>query len=248
MSDFSVIYQTSDALGPIRVLDNGESRILAFGDNDEQSKLNKKTPHVPKHSYVQVMLESLMFSSPKSAIVLGLGGGALVHALRRFDGALKLTAVELRGEVIDIAKKYFYLPIGKKLNLVEADAAVFVSDADHKKVDIIFADLYGAEGVDAKQLTDSFIQGCVRLLKPGGMLVLNCWKEHRQRTDVRDQLQQHFCDVYASLSSGGNWVIFAALTPGVLKEEGLKQARAELSTRLEFNVGKASLGFGPWAD
>lgn len=65
MSEFSVIYQTSDAIGPIRVLDNGESRILAFGDNDEQSKLNKKTPHVPKHSYVQVMLESLMFASPK---------------------------------------------------------------------------------------------------------------------------------------------------------------------------------------
>lgn len=96
MADATLLHETQDALGPIRVLDYGDTRVLSFGDNDEQSKILKTAPHIPQHTYVQGMLLVLLFCQPKSAIVLGLGGGALIHALRRFDAAIKLTAVELR--------------------------------------------------------------------------------------------------------------------------------------------------------
>ncbi len=246
LSDYKLIYQSQDAHGPVLVLEGDGLRVLSFGDNDEQSKLDIRTPHIPKHSYVQVMLESLMYKSPRSALVLGLGGGALVHALRHADGAMKISAVELRHEVIEVAKRYFFLPVGKKLQLFEGDAKVFLESAEHKRVDIVYADIYGADGVDEQQMSPAFIAGALRLLKADGMLVLNCWKEHRDNLALQTLLKQEFAEVYASLSSGGNWVIFASRIPGVLREEGLKQARAELSNRLGFTVGRASMSFGPW--
>ncbi|MBT1444274.1 spermidine synthase [Shewanella sp. JM162201] len=246
MSEYAVIFETRDDWGTVRVLDDGECRVLAFGDNDEQSKLDKKQHHVPRHSYVQVMLESLMFKSPKSAIVLGLGGGALIHALRRYDAAIKFTAVELRGAVIEVAKRFFFLPVGKKLQLIEGDAIEFIASGEHKRVDVIYADLFSVDGVADGQLSEAFIEGTLRLLKDDGMLVLNCWKEHRQNPELAALLNRHFAQVFASLTSGGNWVIFASRTANVIREDGLKQARAELSSRLDFNVGKSSLSFGPW--
>ncbi|MFB2661104.1 spermidine synthase [Shewanella mangrovisoli] len=246
MADATLLHETQDALGPIRVLDYGDTRVLSFGDNDEQSKILKTAPHIPQHTYVQGMLLVLLFCQPKSAIVLGLGGGALIHALRRFDAAIKLTAVELRPEVIELAKRYFQLPIGKKLNLINQDAVAFMASAEHKKVDVIFADIYSAKGVDTGQLSPTFLQQCTQLIKPNGYLVLNCWKEHSQNRELLADLQHHFAHVHACLTSGGNWVIFASQTPQPLGASALKSQAQTLSQQLDFALERSLTRFGPW--
>lgn len=246
MSEYKMLFETSDAFGTIQVLDDGDTRILSFGDNDEQSKMLKTSPHIPQHTYVQAMLLVLLFKRPKSAIVLGLGGGALLHALRHFDAAIKLSAVELREEVIVLAKRYFQLPIGKKLNLIHQDANTFLAESDHKKVDIIFADIYGAKGVDEGQLSLVFIEQCAALIKADGILVLNCWKEHSQNRALLQFLQQHFTDIHACLTGGGNWVIFAAKVSGMISAEGLKAPAAELAQQLDFPISRSLTRFGPW--
>jgi len=246
MSHYRRLCQAEDDLGPIWVLEDEEFRILAFAENDEQSKISKREPHVPAHSYVQAMLQVLLFSEPRSAIVLGLGGGALVHALRRFDAAIKVTAVELREQVIALAQKYFYLPMGKKVTLLHQDANQFLCQGEHKRVDIIFADIYGADGVDSRQLDPDFLAGCNRLLKDDGVLVLNCWREHSQDESLRRQLKELFPELYGCLTSGGNWVVFAARRPGQLSLNGIKSRQASLSEQLEFQLGKTNVRFGPW--
>ena len=246
MSEFKLLMAIEDEWGPIQVLDDGDTRILSFCDNDEQSKMLKLSPHIPQHTYVQAMLLVLMFSTPKSAIILGLGGGALVHSLRRFDAAIKLTAVELRATVIELAKRYFQLPIGKKLTLIHQDANLFLQQADHKRVDIIFADLYGAQGVDEGQLSMAFITQCAELIKADGFLVLNCWKEHSQNRLLLSYLQQHFTDIHACLTGGGNWVIFAAKQPNAISSVAIKNRSAELSQQLDFPLARSLTRFGPW--
>ncbi|QSX41342.1 spermidine synthase [Shewanella cyperi] len=246
MSHYRLLCQQEDSLGPIWVLEDDEYRVLAFAENDEQSKISKKSPHIPAHSYVQAMLQVLLFSEPRSAIVLGLGGGALVHALRRFDAAIKITAVELREQVITLAQRYFYLPIGKKVTLLNQDAMQFLSEKSHKRVDIIFADIYGAEGVDAKQLDPDFLNNCGGLLKDNGILVLNCWREHSQNEALYRQLKMLFPELYGCLTSGGNWIVFAARRPGQLSLDGIKSRNAALSERLDFQLGKTNIRFGVW--
>ncbi|MGL4832872.1 MAG: spermidine synthase [Shewanella sp.] len=246
MADAILLHETQDALGPIRVLDYDDARILSFGDNDEQSKILKAAPHIPQHTYVQAMLLVLLFCQPRSAMVLGLGGGALIHALRHFDAAIKLTAVELRPAVIELAKRYFQLPIGKKLNLIQDDAIEFLARGEHKKVDVIFADIYSAKGVDSGQLAPVFLAKCTQLIKPNGYLVLNCWKEHSQNRQLLADVSEHFAHVHACLTGGGNWVIFASQAPLLLGASALKHQAQSLSPKLNFALERSLTRFGPW--
>lgn len=246
MSDYKVLHVDSDSFGDFCVLDDGDYRVLSFGDNDEQSKLDKTQPYIPQHTYVQAMLSVLLFTQPKSVIILGLGGGALVHSLRHVDAAIKITAVELRERVIEVAKRFFQLPLSKKLTLLNQDANVFLADGEHKKVDVIFADIYSNKGVDKQQLTDLFIKQSKQLLKADGFLVLNCWKEHSRDTHLRDTLYSHFTQVYACLTGGGNWVVYATNGCGNFTGSNNKQALQNLSQKLDTNISRVLTRFGPW--
>ncbi|WP_025820522.1 spermidine synthase [Shewanella marina] len=246
MTDYQTIYQTQDALGELTVYEDKQHRILSFGDNDEQTKLLKATPFIPQHTYVQAMLLVLLFCKPKRAIILGLGGGSLIHALRHFDAAIKLTAVELRADVIDIAKRYFQLPLSKKLTLVEQDAISYIASTDHKKVDVIFADIYIEAGIDQAQLSAEFINNCSKLIKADGYLVLNCWKEHKFDRHLLEHLQHQFADVRACLTGSGNWVVLAGKTAKSITAAGLKNSAADLSQSLGFQLGRSLTRFETW--
>lgn len=246
MTDLEILHQCEDEHGPLLVLDDKQMRVLSFGDNDEQSKLLKLEPHIPQHTYLQAMLLVLLFIKPKRVIILGLGGGGLIHALRHFDTGIKVTAVELRLKVIELAKRFFQLPIGKKLTVIHQDAAQFLQQGDHKKADVIFADIYGADGVDDSQLSEAFIENSASLIKPDGFLVLNCWKEHSQNRALLSLLQKHFCEVRACLTGGGNWVVLAGKRQREISSNGLKTKAHSLSLQLDFTLGRSLTRFDLW--
>ncbi len=246
MTEYQTIYRSEDEFGPIAVLENKQTRLLAFGESDEQSKLMKSTPHIPQHTYLQAMLLVLLFNQPKRVIVLGLGGGGLIHALRHYDKAIKITAVELRAGVIEVAKRFFQLPVGKKLTLIHQDATEFLVGRDHKKADVIFADIYGADGVDENQLTETFIANAASMLKADGYLVLNCWKEHSQNRELLALLQIHFVQVYACLTGSGNWVIVAGKVARDISAGGLKTQAQQLSQQLDFPLERSLIRFELW--
>ncbi|MCG9697634.1 fused MFS/spermidine synthase [Shewanella sp. Isolate11] len=246
MTDFQAIYRSEDEFGPLMVLEDKQMRILSFGDNDEQSKLLKSAPHIPQHTYLQAMLLVLLYKKPKRVIILGLGGGGLIHALRHFDRAIKITAVELRSAVIDIAQRYFQLPSGKKLTLIHQDATEFLVQREHKQVDVIFADIYGADGVDENQLTETFIANAASLIKSDGYLVLNCWKEHSKDQQLLSLLQIHFAEVRACLTGGGNWVILAGKVAQDISSSGLKAQAQQLSLQLDFPLSRSLTRFELW--
>lgn len=246
MQDEQILHESEDEYGPLIVLDDKHMRVLSFGDNDEQSKLLKSEPHIPQHTYIQAMLLVLLFIKPKRVIILGLGGGGLIHALRHFDTGIKVTAVELREQVISLAKRYFQLPIGKKLSLLHQDANDFLQQGDHKKADVIFADIYGADGVDENQLSESFISNAAKMIKADGYLVLNCWKEHSQNRILLGDLQKHFTEVRACLTGGGNWVVLAGKQQREITASGMKSKAHSLSLQLDFTLGRSLTRFDIW--
>ncbi|UCX03522.1 spermidine synthase [Shewanella glacialimarina] len=246
MSDYKVLHTSADEFGDIFVLDDGHFRVLSFGDNDEQSKMDKTEPFVPQHTYVQAMLCVLMAKQPKSVVILGLGGGALVHALRHYDAAIKITAVELREQVIHAAKRFFQLPVGKKLNVVHQNANHFLKAGDFKKCDMLFVDIYSEKGVDPTLLSAEFTEHCYLGLKADGILVLNCWKEHRNNTALLSHLQMHFSHIHACLTGGGNWVVFATNQSQGLAAMSNKANQQTLSQALDINIPRVLTRFEPW--
>lgn len=229
------IHRSYDEYGAIRVIDDGNKRYLAFGDNDEQSCWLKSEPLSPQHDYTRAMLMALLFTNPKRCITLGLGAGGLNSCLHHHYPQLKQQVVELRADVIQTAYKYFQLPRSKRLELINMDAYDFLHDEHPRKVDIIFSDIYSEDGLDEKQLSPEFLKAAHALLKNDGWLVLNCWREH-QSGDCLHLLRGMYTDIRGCTTSCGNWVIFAGKAASTQSDNQLKSTAKKLNQQLGFSL------------
>lgn len=230
------IHRRYDEFGAIRILDDGHKRYLAFGDEDEQSCWLKSQPLLPQHDYTRAMLLALLFHKPTSMLTLGLGAGSLNSCLRAQLPDLQQQIVELRPGVVHCAYKYFQLPRTPNIQVITMDAFDYLKESAEPQVDMIFSDIYGADGVDEQQLSDNFLRMCHTKLNPHGWLVLNCWKEHKA-SDSLTHLHALFPDVRACTTSSGNWVIFAGKTTDTQSDRQLSLQAKSLTTALGFSLG-----------
>ncbi|VAW91084.1 hypothetical protein MNBD_GAMMA22-2619 [hydrothermal vent metagenome] len=93
-----------------------------------------------------IVLPSFFYSSDKlqRVLLLGVGGGAVIHHLQHFHAPLEIIGVELNPIHIDIAYKYFKIK-KNQANIIEADAVQWLQNYQGEKFDIIIDDLFGAD-------------------------------------------------------------------------------------------------------
>ncbi|MEL0636715.1 spermidine synthase [Marinomonas sp. TI.3.20] len=238
MNNLNLLHDSADEYGPIRIYDDGKFRILSFADGDEQSRIQLSAPHILQHEYTQAMTIPLLFIEPKRIGILGLGGGTLLNALYHAIPGIQITAVELRQEVIDTAEMYFRLPKGKRVQIKNADAQLFIQDGFDKKVDILMTDLYNTDGMEIGILETSFLENCAKNIKENGWLVLNCWRNYKDNPELIAQLKRIFVDVRALDTGSGNWVVLAGKQKNDMNAKELKAAGQKLSTQLGFQVSR----------
>ncbi len=172
---------------------------------------------------------SLFAGSSTGAGVLGLGGGALVRALREQVPRVRIQGIEQSSGVIQVARSCFFLDDDSKTRLVVADAAEFVSDCKFP-MDLVLADLYGSEGMDGRQTGREFLEDCRNLLRPGGVFVANLWdSEYRLSAEANRQLKAAFDGrVLFNHVQGGNIIAygFAGDLPRLERKRSFEQAQA----------------------
>lgn len=120
-------------------------------------------------------------ASVRRALVLGVGGGAVLRQLALLLPAVRLTGVEIEPAHLDIARRHFGLdeldgPGPTGATLVEADAVRWVGEGGAGPFDLIVDDLYGhADGAPerAVALEPGWIESVVRMLAPDGLYVAN---------------------------------------------------------------------------
>ncbi|QEW05951.1 spermidine synthase [Nitrincola iocasae] len=229
------IHRCYDEYGVILVLDDGNKRYLSFGTDDEQSCYLKSQPAQPQADYIRAMLLVLLFVTPSRIISMGLGGGSLNTCLHHQFSGLKQDVVELRHQVIQTAYKYFQLPRSKHITLHNMEAKTFLDTEPTRPADIIFSDIYDENGVDAQQHEPGYLHECYERLKPDGWLVMNCWKEHRGDSILKE-LALLFADIRTCTTQDGNWIIYACKTKNELINNQLKQSAKQLSQQLGFSV------------
>lgn len=84
--------------------------------------------------------------TPKSLLMLGLGGGTSLRTLRHLLPDLEITAVEIDGEMIRLARQHMHLDdIGA--NVIIGDAYAWLLK-NRRKFDVIFDDVYGVTSED----------------------------------------------------------------------------------------------------
>ncbi|GAB3475216.1 spermidine synthase [Marinomonas epiphytica] len=238
MENHSLLHRAEDEFGEIRLFDDGQYRVLSFADGDEQSRLKTKAPHLLQHEYTQAMLIPLLYSQPKRVAILGLGGGALIHALWHYIPKIHIDAVELRPIVLETAKDYFKLPMSKRVNYHQANAVQFIANPSIKKVDFLMVDIYDSIGMDENVLSEDFIHNCSQNLKQHGWLILNCWIDNKDNIQLHENLNRRFQNIFALDTGSGNWVIFASNMSIQETAKELKTRAQKLSNQYEFSFTK----------
>ncbi|MBD3636793.1 MAG: fused MFS/spermidine synthase [Crocinitomicaceae bacterium] len=175
--NIELIYASEGILGQIRVYDmkfntisRGEKngRVLMV-NNTAQTIHDVDNPTRDLWDYSYYFPTAASVYPPNSdVLLLGLGGGALLHHFNRLD--FNTDVVELDQRIVDVAIQYFN--VDPTTNIVVDDARRFINITE-KKYDIIMMDLFHNETPPGHVLTLESFQRTKTLLKDGGMLMIN---------------------------------------------------------------------------
>jgi len=106
-------------------------------------------------------------------LLLGVGGGSVIHILRKEWGiTAPITAVEKDETILEIGKQHFALGDYADVHLVLADAAAFMHD-NQQKFSLIIIDLFIETTVPQVFLEDDFLADVCKALSVGGMVCFN---------------------------------------------------------------------------
>ncbi|MBV8165170.1 MAG: methyltransferase domain-containing protein [Alphaproteobacteria bacterium] len=148
---------------PVRIL----GCIDHLGWLIEQSAMDRLRPDRLAFGYERLMMIAFALTpTPKKALLLGLGGGAMWRHLATYLPDCEVTIVERDPIVRELARKHFHI----KRPVVMADAADVVRDSKGQ-FDVVLVDLYDSRGSTASGAR--FWRACVRALAPNGCLAVN---------------------------------------------------------------------------
>lgn len=208
-----IIHYTRDALGGILVIDYRKHRVMTFDSVFEQSKIDRRRPHLPVHEYSRAMLLPVAFSQPAHVTVLGLGGGVMASALLHLLPDCQVHAIELRPSVLQVAQEYFSLPHSGNLTVTIGDARDALGKAPDSSTDLILADMYNSDRMSPTQAQREFIRQCSRVLSDSGWLTINYHRTPDINGPLFRQLRGEFAVLMLFKSKTNNTVIFASKQP-----------------------------------
>ncbi len=130
----------------IRVRKLGSVQSLLFvRDNGEevvQSMVNLKKPYELLGSYSRTMFASYLFwPRQERALVVGLGGGAMVHFLQHYEPELKVDALEIDPVVVQVADRFFEIRSGGNVNILTTDGIRYLEQTA-QRYDAIYMDAF----------------------------------------------------------------------------------------------------------
>lgn len=184
----------------LKVTDSDGVRTLAF-ERNHQSSMHLDDPFETDIEYVGYLhLTLAVCPQATTALVIGLGGGSLVKRMWRDYPWMSLDAVELDGEVIEVARELFALPDDPRITVIEGDGRLHVETCG-STYDIIVIDAFDDDRMPRPLITEEFMRACRDRLRPGGVIAYNLIGAlHGARS-------RHFRSVHRTASNvwGGVW-------------------------------------------
>ena len=119
---------------------------------------------------------------PRRALVLGVGGGTVVHLLRRRFGDVPVIGVEADPTVLALARSEFGLDL-PGLDLRQEDAFTYVEGC-RARFDYVCVDLFRGGRPEPGVLARPFLRRLKSLATPGAEIVLNLFHDRRTSTAI----------------------------------------------------------------
>lgn len=199
----------------IQVLDFGAQRALVFAGpelNTIETLMDRGEPHRLQHPYAHAMAAGLVYKpDARSALLIGLGGGALVRFFSHYFPQLRLDVVEIDPAVVSVARDYFGTVPGRVF--VEDGREYLRRSAERYDLILIDAHLHPGERTDSSGhplslKSEMFYRSLQARLQPGGVAVFNML-EGRESKAYLEGIRAAFpvVDVYRP-SRTGNIIAF----------------------------------------
>ncbi|MCF6185964.1 MAG: hypothetical protein L3J49_00585 [Desulfobulbaceae bacterium] len=188
-----IVFQGKNNDHPLIVSDQYPLRSLRFTGKSRQSCINLQEPHILQLAYTRWMMSALLFSGlPNRILLLGLGGGALVHFLVHHHPHLQIDVVEKSKTVIELARNHFGIPDRKQLHIHHLDAESFctTSMAAATRYNLILIDIFDADAMAPSMNQQNFYSDLCMLLTKKGVLAANLWGANKTEfTRARKAMQ-----------------------------------------------------------
>jgi spermidine synthase len=142
---------------------------------------------------------------PRSALILGLGGGTVARLLLARFGHVAIVGVDDDPRVIEIAAAVGWLPpAGVEIRI--GDAFAFVQTCE-ERFDFVAVDLFRADRLAPRIFGKPFLRRLRSVLEPRGSLAINVCRDARRAERV-ERVRAVF-DVREERLVGGNVVVHA---------------------------------------
>lgn len=217
---------------PIRAGQPGEEVI------ESQIKLDR--PYDLLIDYTKYMFLSYLFKpKQEKVLIVGLGGGAMIHFLTKYDPGVKVDVVEIDPKIVEVADKYFGVRSGGNVKIVTQDAFMYLKDTK-EKYDVIYMDAFlkpsrdtDETGKPLKQKTLQFYRDLQQRLNPKGMVVYNI-NPHPQIANDVAIIRESFPQTYVyELPYGGGLVVIGSLSKERLARDTLREDADKLDARFK---------------
>jgi spermidine synthase len=235
-SDFSHII--------IRKQGNVRSLIFVADDGEEglESEQDLSKPYRLLLSYSHYMFTSYLFRpKPQQVLIVGLGGGSMVHFLKHYEPELRVDVVEIDPAIVKIADVYFGVRSGGKVKILLQDAFKYLTTSK-ERYDVIYMDAFlkpsgntDISGVPLRLKTVRFLKDVQQRLKPDGLVVFNV-HIYDDTKETLATIRQAFPQVYVfQVAQRESLVVVGSLAKQREKLDDLRQRAKQLDRRFQTN-------------
>jgi spermidine synthase len=227
----------------IRVRKQGNVRSLVFvrdhGEEAIESLINLRKPYELLAPYCRYMFASyLLRPKQEQVLIVGLGGGAMVHFYAHYDDRVRMDVVEIDPAVVQIAEKYFDVRTRSNVSVITDDGLRYLEKTE-SKYDVIYMDAFlkpsrdtDSTGVPLKMKTIQFYKNVQQKLTPAGVVAFNL-NGHRGLQEDLQTIKGAFPQVYAFRVPGGNMVAIGSTAAAREQPVVLRERAAEMDRRFK---------------
>ncbi|MGI5861538.1 MAG: spermidine synthase [Myxococcales bacterium] len=176
------LFEKRSDFNHIIIQEEGGLRSLIFAPGGAiQSTVRPGKPLDLELSYTRsAMIALAAVPNPKSALVVGLGGGAMPMFLRALYPEMRIDAVDIDPAVVEVARQYFGFREDDKMRAHAGDGRAFVEKST-EAYDLIFLDAYGPSSIPMHLATLEFLFAVRARLSPRGVVAGNVWSPESNR-------------------------------------------------------------------
>jgi len=216
-----VIHQERSLYRNILVTEDSTRRCMRFTITDRSGQ-NQSCRYLDDHDklvfpYAKMVLSSLMVQdNPQRILILGLGGGTLIHTFNLLFPAAEIISIEIDEAVVRVAKDYFDFVEDARNKVERIDGRVYVKRAGLRgeKFDLVILDAFNGEYIPEHLMSQEFLEEVKLLLPEQGVVVANTFSTSRLYDAESATYASVFGELYNIRQFGtGNRVLIASMQP-----------------------------------